>query len=210
MTTSSWVSFWQVLSLLGIIVAFVSSLGLWRTKTELEDQKNRQIISLEQRVESQRHFNAIVVKAHNDDRAAFDQLLDWAADDISPLAAQAQHAVTSILEGRAVFYQDESNMIWDGPNVSGKPLDQLQLLISSIAPNRRQALLRHVFEAKKLPVGKRLRFFVGVMEKDSSLKTVEFAANFFAITAGLQFEPKVYRYYLRWWKQHETEYREQQ
>lgn len=154
-------------------------------------------------------FSLTVLAAQADSRDAFDQLEVWAKDSTFEMQEFALAAWISILDAHSQgFWRSGFTPRWP-PGVEGSRLtvDELRLYFESASADDKPALLEAVWKREDIPKGARLQFMIDVMERDRSLKAVEYAGRHFTQGTELKIKPLAVKHLSAWWAANKAKYR---
>lgn len=148
-------------------------------------------------------FNNTVLAAQNDDRRAFDQLKAWGEDKGYSFAQAAQQAWVTILDTHA------SPMSYGGFQIPwNEGVDPSKLSLEELRSNYRAAvnsqirlaLTEYIWGRKDIAKKDRMQFLIDVMQNDSSLKVVEYAARYFTGESKDKLKPLAIQQHIEWWE----------
>lgn len=153
-------------------------------------------------------FMSTVAAAENDSRVAYDKLKSIAEDLSSAFKEDAEAAWKRIAQQHSQpFFYSNLAVPWL-PEVKPEDLSMRELLegYSAASVEIRPALVEYIWKRQDLPLGQRMAFLADVIERDTSLQAVEYAARYFAQGAELEAGPMEIERLLEWWDAHRSEY----
>ena len=178
-------------------------------KSDLVDQKLRAVDKTLDKasktlseLETTAQFTTTVIAAQNDDRNAFEQLFVWANKKSHPFSSRAAQAWNTILDEHAKpFFSSGFTVPWrEGLDPSALTLNELRKTYESAPTYLKPGLIEYVWNRENIPKRERMQFLAGVIQRDQSLKAVEYAGRYFTQAAELKLKPLAIKQILDWWK----------
>lgn len=176
-----------------------------RSLAETDDALARATAGIAE-LEAVTEFTQIVVAAQNDDRRAFDRLHSLAQDARSPFRARALQAWTTVFEEHSKpFFVSGFTIPWL-PNIdpSHLPLAVLARDYWAAPAQLRPALLEFIASRNDFSKQDRLNFLLEVLERDESLRAVEYAGRFFGQLSGAGLKPMAVDAFKDWWSKNRS------
>jgi hypothetical protein len=164
--------------------------------------------SATQEIKSGVDFVLLTVRAANDDRHAFDELLSIEQTGKPPLSDTAYAATVEIATGSLT---DLIHYNVDWPAIGVKPetasIKEFEGALSSdILPGQRPAILEAMWGQSRFSKFEKLTFLEHVIRTTSSLRCLVKATRLMDQEANLKKNIRVYSLYLDWYRDHISEY----
>ena len=162
------------------------------------------------KLEAATEFTLKVMAAQNDDRKAFDTLLELANDKEYPFADRAQQAWYTIFEEHGKpLYLSGFKIPWaEGLDPSKLTLSDLSRTYQRAPAQLKPALLEYIWNRNNIPEIDRLDFMMQVMKTDPSLTAVEYAGRYFTSGTNQKIKPLAVERLSSWWEQHRQEFQD--
>jgi len=148
----------------------------------------------------------IVLKAQNDDREAFNELLEWSKDSSFIFQNLAGPTIVQI---RSTFSElalpTYINLTWGrGFDPKKLTLSELRMHYNSVPAHYHTSFLKVIWENKNISKKERMKFLVDVLNKDESLLATYYAGKYFSEEASLKWNPFITKPLLDWWEKHKN------
>lgn len=150
------------------------------------------------------NYQMTLINAQTGYRKAYDQLLAWGEDESYLLQQQAMQVWQQVTRAHnPVGYRGGwSASVWypkGDPSTLSLPELTTYYQQQASLDYRKPAIIEHIYKRDDIATGDKLKFLVGVIEKDDSLDAVEYAGRFFGQLAGVKLHPLAVPHYLKWW-----------
>jgi hypothetical protein len=179
--------------------------------TEIDSALNKAKESLAN-LESYSQYYAVVISAMGEDRTAYDQLGEWAADNSFPFREQAQQVRQKIMDDHSRSIPESGFTVNWNEGVDPNKLTLEQLKQDFFSPNHnpytRRALLEYIWQRNDIPKILRLDFMVDVMKNDKHLMVCEYAGRYFTQGTELQKKSLAKEYLIKWWADNRSKFEE--
>ena len=187
-------------------------------KVVLADQKLKDLDAALQRandsinkLDAATDFSLIVSKAQNDDRLAFNQLMQIANATNSlfaPAAISILNTIVAEVQGEVIIDYTSLTVNWDlyGINPDTDSLQKLEEAYSTHPNSRilRFNIVKKIFESNRFSELARYDFLAKVIQSENSLKIVQLAINLMTPKSNIRANFLVTDLYLQWWSKNRT------
>ena len=150
-------------------------------------------------------FQTTILKAQNDDREAFNKLIELGQDKTFSFQTIAQNAYTKIRVSYFSPFSEPSWLVIDWPkdaDTSKWDIAHLRAEYAAVPQVYKADMIHTIWAREDIQKRDRMMFLRDVLEKDHSLSATFFAGKFFATEAGLQWQPFNVTPLLEWWDKH--------
>lgn len=159
-------------------------------------------------------FSLILIKASNDDRSAFDKLLDIYHASNNPLSKIAYNAILKIIDD-LIIELDVSivkhKILWDktniDPNTSSLQIFELALNSDKVSFFYKPELLENIWGQNRFKEGEKLTFIFNIIKTTTSLRTLYRACTTVESVAKLEKNLVDYTAYIEWWEKNKDLYK---
>lgn len=159
-------------------------------------------------------FSLNLIKASNDDRAAFDKLLDIYHASSNPLSKIAYNAILKIIDDLIIELDVDivkHKILWDktniDPNTASLQIFELALNSEEVSFFYKPELLESVWRQTRFKEGERLKFFFNIIKTTNSLRTLYRACATVENVANLEKNLINYTEYIEWWEKNKDLYK---
>lgn len=175
------------------------------TEMEINAQRAEEVVS---ELKSTADFASLILKAQNDDREAFFQLLALATQD-GPFRSNAKAAVGEIVSELVLAIRIDPTTPWEswGINPTSASIQEFDSAYHQAPAIFHPAILSAVWAQEELSKRSRLQFLIEAMQTTPSLRTVNRACTILDNEAKLPTKNVLgYANFLQWWESHANEY----
>ncbi len=185
-----------------------------RILPKIDDAENK-LQEVEKTLEDSKIFNReikiyadflfTVTKAQNNDRKSYDQLYKWYEDKNYKFNLEAKSAYQSIMDAHQSPITRSHTVPWnEGIDPSNLDLNQIYEVYSAMLDNASYAtrigLIEFVSQKPEISKYDKMLFYATIIEKDSHLIVVEYAARFFKDIEDFKLKNLAITQILDWWK----------
>lgn len=156
----------------------------------------------------------ILIKASNDDRSAFDKLLDIYHASNNPLSKIACNAILKIIDDLIIELDIsvvKHKILWNktniDPNTSSLQIFELALNSDEVSFFYKPELLENVWRQNRFKEGEKLTFFLNIIKTTTSLRTLYKACTTVENVAKLEKNLVDYTAYIEWWEKNKDLYK---
>jgi len=152
-------------------------------------------------------FSMVLIRAQNDDRQAFDKLLDISFGDRGEFAEISDNALWSILMEESPFtvnYTIDYNK--HNLNLNKSEIKEFKSFYLESPLTYREQILRDIWEKGKFTKLEKLEFLIDRIQNDNSINIVREACSLLDNEAKLNNNICYYKEYLKWWDENNEQY----
>ncbi|MCM8776359.1 MAG: hypothetical protein NC930_08460 [Candidatus Omnitrophica bacterium] len=174
--------------------------------SRLIDQTKRESAQALENLNSVSSFVLLIHQAKNDDRIAFDKILETSHTRGSSYQAIAKTAISQIFSdvSRAENAKVKLPDPWSGKSLAELPYEDFKKIYQQAIPLYRPSLLWELYNHPMYTSYQKLSFLADVIRNDSSLKALYTACKLVDQVAGLNKPFTAYSSYLDWWTQNKS------
>jgi len=149
-------------------------------------------------------FTLILIKAQNDNRQAYDQLIAWGSDKSFRYHQLARSAEVSI---RQSYYEKKwlpfayLDVFWkEGKDSMVRSFDEIVSNYNITPTSNHVGVVELIWKENDIPKKERIQFLVYVLQNDTSLRAVYLAGLKLSEETGILWDPFIIEPFLKWWE----------